>query len=196
MKTHSLPPATLVRLVRAACWHHRSAAACEFPRCQCVDAGSFTEAVLSALPDVGLTLGLKADTPWGNGAAVKALVDRFLAWELPKSVCSDACVSMPGYSSMRYGTNLLTADEAQQMVEHLLADSGLLATPEEIELRKLVDDAAAKTVEWLRREAPLGDDANPLNDAGLVAEEEARSHVEDMIDKRVAKMDEGARLAR
>lgn len=48
-----------------------------------------------------------------------ALVNRFLAWPLPDSVCSDPCASMPGYPH-RVGTNLLTAVEAKQMIEFLL----------------------------------------------------------------------------
>jgi hypothetical protein len=47
------------------------------------------------------------------------MVDRFLAWPLPASVCSDACVVQRGYPH-RIGTNLLTADEARQMLEHVL----------------------------------------------------------------------------
>lgn len=53
---------------------------------------------------------------------VKKLVDRFLAWPLPKSVSSDTCVTVPEYQSPRSGTNLLTADEARQMIEHLFAN--------------------------------------------------------------------------
>jgi hypothetical protein len=49
-----------------------------------------------------------------------ALVNRFLAWKLPDSVCSDQCANIPGYPN-RSGTNLLTADEARQMIEYLLA---------------------------------------------------------------------------
>lgn len=49
------------------------------------------------------------------------MVDRFLAWPLPASVCSDACVVQRGYPH-RIGTNLLTADEARQMLEHVLCD--------------------------------------------------------------------------
>jgi hypothetical protein len=51
---------------------------------------------------------------------IKGLVDRFLAWQLPATVCSDRCVTMQGYGHPRYGTNLLTADEARQMIEYLL----------------------------------------------------------------------------
>ena len=47
------------------------------------------------------------------------LVDRFLAWPLPWSVCADPCASVQG-DEHRTGTNLLTADEARQMIEHLL----------------------------------------------------------------------------
>lgn len=48
------------------------------------------------------------------------LVDRFLAWPLPKTVSSDACVTDKDYPHPRIGTNLLTADEARQMLEYLL----------------------------------------------------------------------------
>jgi len=51
---------------------------------------------------------------------VNVLVDRFLTWSLPKSVRSNLCVTMMNYPHPRYGTNLLTADEARQMIEYLL----------------------------------------------------------------------------
>ncbi len=53
---------------------------------------------------------------------VSRLVDRFLAWPLPDSVASDQCATMPGYPH-RSGTNLLTADEARQMFEYVLAEA-------------------------------------------------------------------------
>jgi hypothetical protein len=49
---------------------------------------------------------------------MKTMVDRFLNWPLPASVCSDQCATMPGYPD-RIGTNLLTATEAEQMLEHV-----------------------------------------------------------------------------
>ena len=55
--------------------------------------------------------------------ALSTLVDRFLMWPLPKSVRSDQCVTMD-YAFPRSGTNLLSADEAKQMVEYLLAPTG------------------------------------------------------------------------
>jgi hypothetical protein len=50
---------------------------------------------------------------------VDSMVDKFLSWPLPESVCSDLCVTEHGMKG-RIGTNLLTANEARQMLEHLL----------------------------------------------------------------------------
>lgn len=52
---------------------------------------------------------------------IKKLVDRFLAWEIPKTVCSDLCMNDPRYPYPRSGTCIMTADEAKQMIEYLLA---------------------------------------------------------------------------
>lgn len=51
---------------------------------------------------------------------INKLVDAFLAWPLPVSVCPDPIAMMLG-SPRRSGTNLLTADEAKQMFEHVLS---------------------------------------------------------------------------
>ena len=50
---------------------------------------------------------------------MKAMVDRFLQWPLPESVCADLCATKQGPG--RIGTNLLTATEAQQMLEYVLS---------------------------------------------------------------------------
>lgn len=60
-----------------------------------------------------------------NKPMIDKLVDRFLAWPLPASVASDPCASMPGRPD-RSGTNLLTAAEAKQMLEHVLGDVAAL----------------------------------------------------------------------
>lgn len=49
---------------------------------------------------------------------IDKLVDRFLAGPLPDSVCVDFCAT--NQQTGRSGTNLLTADEARQMFEHVL----------------------------------------------------------------------------
>ena len=54
------------------------------------------------------------------------LVDRFLSWPLPQSVCSDGCVTDRDYPHQRIGTNLLTADEAKQMLAYVLTDTDAL----------------------------------------------------------------------
>lgn len=56
---------------------------------------------------------------------IEEMVNRFLQWRLPASVCSDLCVTdrtyAERYPESRSGTNLLTADEARQMITHVLA---------------------------------------------------------------------------
>ena len=49
----------------------------------------------------------------------EAMVDRFLAWELPQSVCVDLCAAAMNWPN-RHGTNLLTATEAREMLEAVL----------------------------------------------------------------------------
>lgn len=50
-----------------------------------------------------------------------AMVDRFLGWPLPKSVCADLCATDPYYQHQRYGTSLLNVHEARAMLEYVLA---------------------------------------------------------------------------
>lgn len=53
---------------------------------------------------------------------IDKLVDRFLGWRLPENVRPDPCVldmNYP-YRNQMSGTNLLTATEAKQMLEHVL----------------------------------------------------------------------------
>jgi hypothetical protein len=56
---------------------------------------------------------------------VKSLVNRFLAWPLPKTVASDGCVTNADYQFPRSGTNLLSATEATEMIEYLLMNTGI-----------------------------------------------------------------------
>ena len=50
---------------------------------------------------------------------IDELVNRFLRWPLPHSVCADLCASKQGYPN-RSGTTLLSAFEAKAMIVHLL----------------------------------------------------------------------------
>lgn len=50
---------------------------------------------------------------------IEKLVQRFLTWPLPYSVCADLCATKQ--QSGRTGTNLLSAVEAEQMLEHVLS---------------------------------------------------------------------------
>jgi hypothetical protein len=50
---------------------------------------------------------------------IKDLVDRFLSWPLPADVCADLCATMRDYPH-RSGTTLLTAAQAEQMLNHVV----------------------------------------------------------------------------
>ena len=64
---------------------------------------------------------------------IDEMVNRFLCWKLPKDFGPDAGISFKptkpyegdelGNSWWPVGTNLLTADQARQMIKHLLGDS-------------------------------------------------------------------------
>jgi hypothetical protein len=53
---------------------------------------------------------------------IDQLVERFLSWPLPRTVCADTCTVTPDHNNVwhRSGTNLLTQAEAKQMLEYLL----------------------------------------------------------------------------
>lgn len=55
---------------------------------------------------------------------IHTLVDRFLTWPLPEGTCADPCACNPTYPN-RTGTNLLNADQARQMLEHVLQPAQL-----------------------------------------------------------------------
>jgi hypothetical protein len=70
---------------------------------------------------------------------IDTLVNRFLSWKLPKTFSPDAGISFnPEFNvgtayPMRHeptGTNLLNADEARQMLEHVLAGYSAPAVPD------------------------------------------------------------------
>lgn len=53
-------------------------------------------------------------------ADLDKLVERFLAWPVPPTARADLCATMAGYPHQRYGTHFFTADEARQMLAHVL----------------------------------------------------------------------------
>ncbi len=93
----------------------------------------YTKADMEAACELVRAASRKADQ-----IATGKMVDRFLRWPLPDSVCSDLCVTQREWSKTGYpprvGTNLLTADEARLMLQHIFAQEG-----PPIEL-KLVDE--------------------------------------------------------
>ena len=62
-----------------------------------------------------------------NVVVTAEMVDRFLSWPLPESVCADLCTTESSFYQKRgythdgrCGTNLLSEGEARQMLEHVL----------------------------------------------------------------------------
>jgi hypothetical protein len=52
---------------------------------------------------------------------LQRLAERFCAAPLPASVCADMCATKSG-QEVRYGTNLLTAEEAREVLRYVLSD--------------------------------------------------------------------------
>lgn len=51
---------------------------------------------------------------------IEEMVNRFLNWELPKDFDPDAGISFCPNGPWPIGTNLLTAEQAREMIEYLL----------------------------------------------------------------------------
>lgn len=68
---------------------------------------------------------LVARADMARAVEIDRMVNLFLAWPLPDSVCSDLCVTDAKYHEKwqhkRSGTNLLTEAEARQMIAHVVA---------------------------------------------------------------------------
>lgn len=100
-------------------------------------------------------------------ALITEMTDRFLSWKLPKSVSSDSCVTDRNYAHDRYGTNLLTADEARKMLEHVVTPFLRASAPREqsegVVVSREVYDAAIALVPLLEEgwdEYDLPDEQN------------------------------------
>lgn len=82
--------------------------------------------------------GIIGHDPWGTrqpdeettmtdkAELIDQMVDRFLSWELPKDFAPDGGIEFTPPNNPAFfwptGTNLLTADQARVMIEHLLSD--------------------------------------------------------------------------
>lgn len=68
-----------------------------------------------------------------NEEQINKMVDRFLGWQLPKDFCPDGGIKFERvvngqereYKSQWWpvGTNLLTAEQAREMIKHMLGDA-------------------------------------------------------------------------
>lgn len=123
------------------------------------------------------------------------LVDRFLSWPLPTSVCSDPCASTPGYPHQRVGTNLLTADEARQMLQHVV---GPLLNAKQAVIDRLMlehcpeEMTEAQVREWGEHQKPAGPEAKAQIEAALRTPSESGRNA--IIEECAVVCDETARL--
>jgi hypothetical protein len=81
--------------------------------------------LLNLVNDARAYLGVSPQQP--AGANVKQMVDRFLGWKLPDTFYPDCFISFDrerakSNGSWPIGTNLLNADEARALFEHVLRD--------------------------------------------------------------------------
>ncbi len=60
---------------------------------------------------------------------IENMVDAFLRWPLPDSVCADLCATERGYKHGRTGTSLLTHPEAKAMLLAVMESAGLTPAP-------------------------------------------------------------------
>lgn len=87
-------------------------------------------------------------------AVMQMLVNKFLAWPLPPTVCSDLCATKQDYPH-RSGTTLLSAGETRQMVEHLFTE----IVDQSIAQRETIARLEGELAKW---ERPF--DADMLNE--------------------------------
>jgi hypothetical protein len=103
-------------------------------------------------------------------ADVKAMVDRFLGWKLPKDFCPDAGISFKptkpyegdeyGNSWWPIGTNLLTAEQAKAMFIHALGGAAQPTPqpPQGAQQEPLTDEQIERAIERHVGGAELTDD--------------------------------------
>ena len=63
-----------------------------------------------------------ANSEWNTGQAIDQaiadMINAFMAWPLPESVCADPCATRPGKG--RVGTSLLTVSEAMALMQEVV----------------------------------------------------------------------------
>lgn len=85
---------------------------------------------------------------------MKTLVDKFLSWPLPATVCADTCATTTSYPHPRTGTNLLNATEAEAMLKHVVG----VVLDERDALRAAIES-------WKKEEQSWQDDMKDLRAA-------------------------------
>ena len=88
---------------------------------------------------------------------ISKMVDRFLCWKLPEDFAPDCGISFDSHNGqcVPVGTNLLTATQARQMLEHITAEEcteGMQPLPHQlrvIEERQALDEKRQKLASFI-----------------------------------------------
>lgn len=99
---------------------------------------------------VGYLSETKATKP---GTVTDEMVSRFLAWKLPKDFCPDCYIAFDrekaSQGSWPVGTNLLHAEQARAMLEHVIAAPAIDASPDNSQaVAQMLEAAGAHAGPW------------------------------------------------
>lgn len=130
------------------------------------NAGAIWDCVRTSRAEIEKANAPQSRLPAGSEVPVASnglqeMVDRFLAWPLPRGVCADLCVTEPNYPHPRSGTNLLDANAAREMLRHVVGEPEGDVTVscndagECIAVTRTDDDGRILSVIWEREPRPL-----------------------------------------
>lgn len=110
-----------------------------------------------------------------TGVAIAEMINAFLKWKLPESVCSDLCVTRQGKG--RIGTNLLSLPEAMQMIQEVVCPviaHHLPAVGDKERLDFLLDYITSKGLNGMKKIvwSLYDDEGESLNHLKKVSEED------------------------
>lgn len=124
------------------------------------------------------------------------MVDRFLCWELPKDFAPDCGISFDGRNDDEWnknktwpiGTNLLTADQARQMFEHVTAEEypdGLRPHEQRIVSEKAELDTKATALSQFIGHSPIFETLDPAEQERLKAQNDIMWQYSEILGARI-----------
>ena len=128
---------------------------------------------------------------------IDKMVDRFLCWELPKDFAPDCGISFDGRKDDEWnknktwpvGTNLLTAEQARQMFQHVTAKEcaeGLQPHQQRVVTEKAELDAKAKALSEFIGHSPIFDTLAPAEQERLKVQNDIMWQYSEILGARIA----------